>query len=191
MDKMSRPLVLVVLLLAAEAARAEDAMNVVQAAIAAEHAAPSEQAKIFVERAGVADLYLIERVGSSKLHLIRNPERGPQEIIIVDGFAWQRAPEGWRKSPLRTVSSAAPSIAGLLKSGLTDLSEQPAIDDKRVFVGNIAWASGRQNTGRFELRIDASGLPRIIHFDGTCAGAPCRFHEKIDYDSQVTIAPPN
>jgi hypothetical protein len=188
---MSRALVLVVFLLAASGAWADDVMDVVQAAIASEHAASSEQAKIFVERAGVADLYLIDRVGTSRLHLIRNPERGPQEVIIVDGLVWLRSPEGWRKSPLRTAPSGVPSIAGLLKSGLTDLSEQQPINDYRVFVGNIAWGAGRQNTGRFELRLDASGMPRIIHFDGTCAGASCRFHEKIDYNAQITVVPPN
>ena len=187
---MRVPLALV-LLMAPQPAWADAAMDTVQAALAAEHAAVAEQAKIFVERVGEADLYLIDRIGSTKLHIVRNPERSPQEIIIVDGVSWLRTAGGWQKSPLRTVASSVPSISGLLKSGLTDLSEQAPIDGNRVFVGNIAWAEGRRNVGRFELRIDAAGLPRIMRFDGTCAGAPCRFHQKIAYDNQQTIAPPN
>ncbi len=175
----------------AVAESADDALNTVLAALSAERAAQAAQAKIFVQRAQISDLYLIDRVGTTKLHLTRNPTRVRSELFIVDGFVWTRTANGWKKSPAPDISKLRPPLDGVVKTGLTDTSEQSPIDGNRVFVGTLSWPNDHANTGRFEIRIDAAGLPRIVHFDGSCAGSPCRIHEMIDFDSSVAISAPD
>jgi hypothetical protein len=182
---------LLVLPLLTAAASADDALNAVLAALSAERAAPAAQSRIFVQRAQISDLYLIDRVGSTKLHLTRNPTRVRNELFIVDGFIWTRTADGWKKSPAPDVSKLRPPLEGVVKTGITDISEQTPIDGNRVFVGTLSWPNDHANTGRFEIRIDAAGLPRIVHFDGNCAGSPCRIHEMIDFDSSVAISAPD
>jgi hypothetical protein len=188
---VSRLVFLLFLPLAAATAWADDALNAVLAALSAERSAPAAQAKIFVQRAQVSDLYLVDRVGATKLHLTRNPTRVRNELFIVDGFIWTRTGDGWKKSPAPDVSKLRPPLDGVVKTGLTDVAEQAPIDGNRVFVGTLSWPNDHANTGRFEIRVDPTGLPRILHFDGTCAGSPCRIHEMIDFDSGVAISAPN
>lgn len=180
---------LTVLLMAAAPARAAEPLDTIVAAFEAEARAPAERARLFIERAGIADLYLIERVTPGRLHLIVNPRQGGAELIVVDGQQWLRTPGGWERS-LTTVPAQAPSLVALLRNGLSEAEERPAVAGMRVFVGHVTWTNGSSSDGRLEIRLDGAGLPRVLRFEGTCAGAPCRFHQRTDYDGSIRIGPP-
>ncbi len=78
-------------------------IDTVVAAFAAEDAAPLERVRLFVERAGVADVYYVDRIRPRRLRMLKNPRQGGLEAIIIDGSQWLRGPAGWENRRHRPV----------------------------------------------------------------------------------------
>jgi hypothetical protein len=133
---------------------------------------------MFMTRDTIMDDYYIDRVGSRRFHLRVNPHENGPELIVFDGLQWARtngkAP--WRSSPALDLRGIVPSIADLFAQGLSHPVEQATPNGGRSIEGTIAWANGGSCEGKLLLRIDSSGLPSLLHYDGLCDGKALRFH---------------
>jgi hypothetical protein len=165
-------------------------MDTVLAALAAEEAAPIERVRLFVEQGDVMDVYYVDRARPGRFRMIKNPrQRGP-ELIVVDGMQWTRSGAGWQKSRARPTTGQMPSIAQLFRAGLSDPIERPGPDGGHSIEGGMAWTDRTSCKGKLLMRIDAAGLPSLLHFEGVCGGKLCRFRQAFSYVGPVTILPP-
>ena len=178
---------------------AAEPIDAVLAALTAEESASSERVRLWFERDGVADVYLIDRLksgaGPARVHLVKNPGPDEQELIAVDGMQWLRTTAGWERSPAAQAAALGASTVGLFRNGFTDVVENAPIGTgtlkKRRFSGRISWVNGTtQNRGRIALSIDRAGRPSMILFDGQCGSHACRFQEVFDYEAMLAIDRP-
>lgn len=176
-----------------------DPIDVVLAALTAEEHAPNERVRLWFDRDGTVDVYLIDRLksgaGPASVHLVKNPGPTKQELITVDGIQWLRTSSGWERSPAAQVTTLGASTVGLFRSGFTDVVENAPVGTgnltKRRFSGRISWANGMtQNRGRIALSIDSTGRPSTILFEGQCGSHTCRFQELFDYEATLAINRP-
>lgn len=165
-------------------------IDTVLAALAAEEAAPIERVRLFINRGDVMDVYYIDRVRPGRFRMVKNPRQGGLEIVVVDGMQWVRTAAGWRKSPAPATADLVPSIAGLFREGLINPVEQSGPNGGHSVEGGMEWTNGMSCEGRLLLRIDASGLPSLLRFQGVCGGKPCSFRQAFSYTGPVTITPP-
>lgn len=174
-------------------------VDVVLAALTAEQHAPSERVRLWFDRDGTVDIYLIDRLksgaGPASVHLVKNPGPTEQELIAVDGIQWLRTSSGWERSPIAQITTLGASTVGLFRNGFTGVVENAPVGTgnltKRRFSGRISWANGMtQSRGRIALSIDGMGRLSAIRFEGECGSHTCRFHELFDYDATLAINRP-
>jgi hypothetical protein len=181
---------LAMLLTAMACAAHAEPIDTIAAAFAAEEASPIERVRLFIERGSVADVYYIDRVNPGRYRMVTNPRQGGAELIVVDGMQWVRIGTTWRKTPALPTAGLVPSTVKLFREGLTNAVELPGPDGGRSIEGEMAWTNGVSCSGKILLRINATGLPSLLRFDGVCGAKPCRFRQAFSYDGPLTIVPP-
>jgi len=165
-------------------------IDTVLAALDAEAARPIERIRLFIERDGIADVYYIDRVRPGRLRMLKNPNQGGFELVVIDGTQWLRTAAGWQKSPIVATANFAWSLTGLFREGLTEAVERTRPDGGRSVEGRISWTNGTRCDGKVIFRIAVEGLPSLLSFEGDCGGRPSRFRQAFSYDGPLTIAPP-
>jgi hypothetical protein len=165
-------------------------LDTVLAAVAAEEAAPVERIRMFIEKAGSADVFYVDRVRPGRVRVLKNPRQGGPEMIIIDNSLWVRTDTGWQKSPAPANTGPVPSIAAMFKDGLSAAVEAAGPDGSRIVEGEMAWTNAATCKGQLRLRIERTGLPSLLRFTGTCGGMPTRFRQAFSYVGPVTIEPP-
>jgi hypothetical protein len=173
-------------LLAAHATPLDTAL----AALTAEEAQPVERVRLFIERDGVADTYYIDRVRPGRFRMVRNPLQNGPETVIIDGNQWSRDAGNWRKTPAAPAAGLVPSMAGLIREGLTGAIETAEPEGVRVIEGKMVWVSRVRCEGTLLLRITAENLPALLRFEGACGGKFMRFRQAFSFAGPVAINPP-
>lgn len=165
-------------------------LDTVLAAVAAEERAPIERIRLFIERAGKADVYYIDRLRPDRTRVLKNPRQGGLEVIVIGQTQWLRTDAGWRSMPAPPDAAPVPSMATMFKEGLTGAVEQAGPDGSRVIEGEMSWTNAVACRGRVRLRIESTGLPSLVRFDGACGGQATRFRQAFSYVGPLTIEPP-
>lgn len=167
-------------------------VDTVLAAVAAEQAAPLVRIRTFIVRAGLADIYYVDRLRPGRTRVIRNPRQGGLEVIVIGADQWLRTESGWRRSPVppNLSSTFVPSTEAMFRQGLSDAIERPGPADSRIVEGRMTWQGAVTCDGRVMMQVDAGGLPSLIRFKGDCAGKPTEFRQAYSYAGPVAIEPP-
>lgn len=180
----------------ATSARADEALDVVLRAVVAEEQAPAKRAELIFRRGDAETRYLIERVLPDRLHMVLRSERLEQEIYVIGDRMYRRVAAGWTETAAPPPPPAPFSVAALFESRLEDVEELAPIFrdgvEQRVFMGTISWFAGRsRNEGELRIAVEtASGLPRLLSFEGTCGASACAFEYALVYDPSIAIEAP-
>jgi hypothetical protein len=176
----------------AQAAVAHDTpLDTALAAMAKEEASPIERVRLFIQNGDVSDAYYVDRVRPGRTHVMKNPRLGGTEIIVIGTTQWARTDGDWEKSEAGSMADIVlPSIAGLLKQGLTGATETPQPDGGRIIEGVMTWSAASACKGQLQLHIDRAGLPALMNFNGTCGGHDTRFRQAYSFAGPLSIEPP-
>jgi hypothetical protein len=176
---------------------AQNELQVVLQAVAAEEKVPRKRASLTVRRGTSETHYRIERVLPDRLRMHWRRDARDQEFIVIGKKMFSREGGGaWSTTPTTPGIDVPISVAKLFENGLEDLREQSTVVQdgvvQRVFTGRISWLAGRtRNYGEFRIAIERdSTLPRRLNFKGLCGTTECSFEHLIVYDPSITIEPP-
>lgn len=167
-------------------------MKTILSALKAEEASPIERIRVFITRGNFADEYYIDRINPGRFQMLVNPRQGGPERIIVDKMQWARTGVSarWFQTPVQESPGSFPSMADLFRNGLSRPVETAGPAGSRSIEGAITWTNGTSCDGKVLLRVDATGLPLLLRFEGVCGNESLRFREAFSYTGPVTITPP-